>query len=75
VLSALYLFAYLSMGIVALGLGVVATERGLGPAVDLGAAAITALSLGTIGLLTLQRMHDRNVPAASLSGEGCSQSA
>ena len=75
VLSALYLFAYLSMGIVALSLGVVATERGLGPAVDLGAAAITALSLGTIGLLTLQRMHDRNVPAASLSGEGCSQSA
>ena len=64
VLSALYLFAYLSMGTVALGLGVVATERGLGLAVDLGAAAITLLSLGTIGLLTLQRMHDRNVPAA-----------
>jgi hypothetical protein len=75
VLSALYLFAYLSMGIVALGLGVVATERGLGLAVDLGAAAIAALSLGTIGLLALQRMHDRNVPAAPLSGEGCGQSA
>jgi MFS family permease len=75
VLSALYLFAYLSMGIVALGLGVVATERGLGLAVDLGAAAITLLSLGTIGLLALQQMHDRNVPAAPLAGEGCGQSA
>jgi hypothetical protein len=57
VLSALYLFAYLSMGIVALGLGVVATERRLGLAVDLGAAAITLLSLGTIGLLAIQRMQ------------------
>ena len=63
VLSALYLFAYLSMGIVALGLSVVATEQGLGLAVDLGATAITLLSLGTIGLLALQ-------PAAPLSGEG-----
>jgi predicted MFS family arabinose efflux permease len=75
VLSALYLFAYLSLGIVALGLGVVATERGLGLAVDLGAAAITALSLGTIGLLALQRMHVRQVPAAPFCGEGCGQSA
>ena len=57
VLSALYLFAYLSMGIVALSLGVVATERGLGLAVDLGAAVIALLSLGTIGLLALQRRH------------------
>jgi hypothetical protein len=55
VLSALYLFAYLSMGSVALGLGVVATERGLGLAVDLGAAAIALLSLATLGLLRLQR--------------------
>jgi predicted MFS family arabinose efflux permease len=74
VLSALYLFAYLSMGIVALGLGVVATERGLGLAVDLGAAAITVLSLGTISLLAIQRMHGRHVPGASFS-EGCGQSA
>jgi hypothetical protein len=64
VLSALYLFAYLSMGIVALGLGVVATERGLGLAVDLGAAAITALSLGTVGLLAIHQVRNRNVPAA-----------
>jgi predicted MFS family arabinose efflux permease len=75
VLSALYLFAYLSLGIVALGLGVVATERGLGLAVDLGAAAITLLSLGTLGLLALRRMHERNMPAAALSGESCGQSA
>jgi hypothetical protein len=75
VLSALYLFAYLSMGIVALGLGVVATERGLGLAVDLGAAAITLLSLGTIGFLAIQQIRGRNVPAAPLSGEGCGQSA
>jgi len=74
VLSALYLFAYLSMGMVALGLGVVATERGLGLAVDLGAAAITLLSLGTLGLLALQRIHDRNVAAAPVAGEGCGQS-
>jgi hypothetical protein len=75
VLSGLYLFAYLSMGVVALGLGVVATERGLGPAVDLGAAAITLLSLGTIGLLALQQMYGRNAPAAPVPGEGCGQSA
>jgi hypothetical protein len=75
VLSALYLFAYLSMGIVALGLGVVATERGLGLAADLGAAAITLLSLGTIGLLAIQQIRDRNVSAAPISGEDCGQSA
>jgi hypothetical protein len=75
VLSALYLFAYLSMGTVALGLGVVATERGLGLGVDLGAAAITLLSLGTIALLALQQIHGRKVPAAPVSGEGYGQSA
>jgi predicted MFS family arabinose efflux permease len=55
VLSALYLFAYLSMGSVALGLGIVATERGLGLAVDLGAASIALLGFATLGLLRLQR--------------------
>jgi MFS family permease len=74
VLSALYLFAYLSMGIVALGLGIVATEHGLGLAVDLGAAAIALLSLGTIGLLAVQQRRGRKVLAASFS-EGCGQSA
>jgi predicted MFS family arabinose efflux permease len=45
VLSALYLVGYLSMGALALVLGVVATFRGLEPAVDLGAAAISFVSL------------------------------
>ena len=69
VLSAVYLFAYLSLGIVALVLGVVATQRGLGLAVDLGAAAITLLSLATIGLLATQQMRGASVPAAPFSGE------
>jgi hypothetical protein len=32
--------------------------------VDLGAAAITALSLGTVGLLAIHQVRNRNVPAA-----------
>ncbi|MNS64607.1 multidrug resistance protein D [compost metagenome] len=55
VLSTLYLFAYLSLGVVALGLGVVATHEGLGLAVDLGAGVIALLSLATIALLMMQR--------------------
>jgi predicted MFS family arabinose efflux permease len=50
VLSALYLVGYLSMGALALVLGVVATAWGLGLAVDLGAAAITIVSLTTLVL-------------------------
>jgi MFS family permease len=66
VLSALYLFAYLSLGIVALVLGAVATQRGLGLAVDLGAGIITLLSLVTIGLIVSLRMS-ANAPAVSSS--------
>jgi predicted MFS family arabinose efflux permease len=51
VLSALYLFAYLSLGIVSLILGVVATRWQLGLAVDLGAGVIVLLSFTTVGLL------------------------
>jgi hypothetical protein len=69
VLSALYLFAYLSLGAVALVLGVVATQRGLGLAVDLGAAVIALLSLATIGLLAIQQRHGGSVPAAPFPGE------
>ena len=65
-LSALYLFAYLSLGIVALVLGAVATQRGLGLAVDLGAGIITLLSLVTIGLIVTLRMS-ANAPAVSSS--------
>jgi MFS family permease len=50
VLSALYLAGYLSMGAVALVLGVVATAWGLELAVDLGAAAITIMSVATFVL-------------------------
>jgi MFS family permease len=50
VLSALYLLAYLSLGAVAVILGIVATAAGLGLAVDLGAAAIACLSLVTLVL-------------------------
>jgi predicted MFS family arabinose efflux permease len=62
VLSSLYLFAYLSQGIVALVLGAVATQRGLGLAVNLGAGIITLLSLVTIGLIVSLRMS-ANAPA------------
>lgn len=55
VLSTLYLFGYLSLGVVALGLGVVATHEGLDLAVDLGAGVIALLSLATIALLLMQR--------------------
>lgn len=65
-LSPLYLFAYLSLGVVALGLGVVATHEGVGLAVDLGAGVIALLSLVTIALLMMQRK-------AGVPGEPASQ--
>jgi predicted MFS family arabinose efflux permease len=55
VLSALFLLAYLSMGSVALVLGAVATARGLGFAVDLGAAVIALLSVATLVLAASMR--------------------
>ena len=57
VLSALYLVGYLSMGLLALVLGAVATAWGLERAVDLGAGAIGAVSLATL-LLTLTAQED-----------------
>ncbi len=48
--SALYLVGYLSMGVLALVLGVVATIWGLGLAVNLGAAAIAMTSVATLVL-------------------------
>ena len=50
VISALYLVGYLSMGLLALGLGAVATTWGLERAVDLGAGVIAAVSLATLML-------------------------
>ena len=66
VLSALYLLAYLSMGSVALLLGAVATARGLGMAVDLGAGAIALLSLATLTLAgTMRRPVSPHATAAN----------
>jgi MFS family permease len=55
VLSALYLLAYLSMGMVALILGIVATGWGLRLAVDLGAGVIALLALATLALASAMR--------------------
>jgi MFS family permease len=52
VLSALYLLGYLSMGALALVLGAIATTRGLGFAVNLGAAAIILMNVATLVLTT-----------------------
>jgi hypothetical protein len=75
VLSAIYLFAYLSLGIVALVLGVVATQRGLDLAVNLGAGVIALLSLATVGLLAIEPLHRGSVPAAPILGEDLGKSA
>src|ERR1019366_561250 len=53
VLSALYLFAYLSLGVVALVLGVIATRRNLKLAVDLGAGSSGLLSAASAGMASL----------------------
>jgi len=50
ILSALYLLSYLSMGALALVLGAIATTRGLGLAVDLGAAATILMNVATLVL-------------------------
>jgi MFS family permease len=50
VLSALYLVGYFSMVIFAVVLGAIATEWGLGVAIDLSAAAIGVVSLATLVL-------------------------
>jgi MFS family permease len=60
VLSALYLLAYLSMGMVAIILGIVATDWGFRLAVDLGAGVIALLSVATLAFA-------RVIPAGKLS--------
>ena len=55
VLSALYLLAYLSMGMVAISLGIVATGWGLRLATDLGAGVIALLSVATLAFATAIR--------------------
>jgi predicted MFS family arabinose efflux permease len=51
VLSAVYLLAYVSLGLVSLLLGVVATAQGLGFAVDLGAGVIALFSVISVALV------------------------
>jgi predicted MFS family arabinose efflux permease len=55
VLSALYLLAYLSIAVVAVALGMVATARGLAVAVDLGAVVITIMSIITFVFAIIPR--------------------
>jgi hypothetical protein len=57
VLSALYLVGYLSMGALALVLGVVATAWGLGIAVYLGAVVITFVSWAALVLAVTKATH------------------
>jgi MFS family permease len=55
VLSALYLLAYLSMGVIAVTLGIVATDWGLRLAIELGAGVIALLSLSALALASAMR--------------------
>ena len=66
VLAALYLLSYLSMAALGLALGAIATARGLGFAVDLGAAAIMLMNIATLVLAATIPMSP-----ASKSAIGC----
>jgi MFS family permease len=65
ILSALYLLGYLSMGALALVLGAIATTRGLGLAVDLGAAAIILTNVATVALATMTPSATSRSPPSS----------
>jgi hypothetical protein len=68
ILSALYLLGYLSMGALALGLGAIATTRGLGFAVDLGAAAIILMNVATLVLTMITpftTLHSASSPLST----------
>jgi predicted MFS family arabinose efflux permease len=67
ILSALYLLGYLSMGALALVLGVIATTRGLAFAVDLGAAVIILMNVATFVLATAASTMPRSArPSSSM---------
>jgi MFS family permease len=71
VFSALYLVGYLSMGVLALVLGVVATTWGLGLAVNLGAAAIALTGIATlIRAITLKDQSPGHQHQHNLSNGG-----
>jgi len=75
IFAALYLLGYLSMGALALLLGAVATARGLGPAVDLGAAAIVLMNLATLALVSTRPSSASLcvAPQPSTAGAICSK--
>jgi hypothetical protein len=58
ILAALYLLAYLSMGTVALVLGLIARSTGLGLAIDFGAGVIALLSLATLVSALMRRRSE-----------------
>jgi predicted MFS family arabinose efflux permease len=66
ILSALYLLGYLSMGALALVLGAIATTRGLGFAVDLGAAAIILMNVATLLLATTPSITSPSAPPSGM---------
>jgi hypothetical protein len=70
VFSALYLVAYLSMGALALVLGIVATAWGLGLAVDLGAAVIALISIATLGFAIGTREEGTRLDEPTNDGDG-----
>lgn len=54
-LSALFLLAYLGQGVIAIGLGLIATAAGLKTAITLGAAVVAVFSAVSLGLGTVRR--------------------
>jgi MFS family permease len=75
VFSALYLVGYLSMAALALVLGALATARGLGVAIDLGAAAITLMSLVTIVLTAITRPNAEKPVVSEETTKPCARRA
>jgi MFS family permease len=68
ILSALYLLGYLSMAALALVLGAIATTRGLGLAVNLGAAAIILMNVATLVLAMITPLtmpHSAGPPSSA----------
>jgi predicted MFS family arabinose efflux permease len=65
ILAAVYLLSYLSMGALALVLGAIATARGLGLAVDLGAAAIILMNVATLVFATSTKRQSAAPPSSA----------
>jgi predicted MFS family arabinose efflux permease len=70
-LSAIYLIGYLLMGATALALGALATRRGLGVAIEIGASGIAALALAAAALAwpATPRRDDGPAPRRQVGSE------